>query len=1258
MMTRSSMRKITTFVLWALLGVLSVSLFDAEVHARPVTKGKGIVQAPQRFIRQRNTLSNMDFYFTNKGVLFNNDNVAGLIWPRGTSNAYIYGGGVWFATKKIIGGKRRKLCELGYNPNSGAGWYIDGELAANSEVLADDAKYISYVGSRYSNDKGIYDGANRSSVPQPYYNWPIWDTSVVKTLNQNYYFGDYISDVGLRVPSQLTTVNGLPKTTKPAMLSQEDIVNIYTDGDYSNNPEYRPNSGYPFNLNIIEIIHSWSFGRYRDMIFVRHKITNASADTLYECFMAPAFDPDLGVGGGAAANDRNQYVGSDPVGDLARTQRTLKGTCFENEPTRLNMAYQSSEKESGKEYGVIGFAFLQSPVTNNAGVALDISDSLAVSGYGLSQSRKQLGLATFKKWTISNDPPTSDLRYDFLADGSKDADGGIVADVRLLFSTGPFTLPPNRSVETCVGIGIAQVSTTTREQNIDSVFKLIAFAHSVFGGDCYTIYDSVTVDSVTTATSKVVHFKAPIPPEIPNLTATALDKAVFLQWDETADSSKDELSYKTLAFNTYELWRSTRSDQDSTKRPDGVNPNVKLATWSLYNFKVDTIKNAQGNPIGTKNTRINTIPNKIPHSFLDIGDDNKDGTLTGDEALINGAKYYYYLIASDEFDSLNNVGPIATAIVKDKNLVIGIPAKPVFPDLPDELSTLGAPCFNGARTEGVEPKVNGLSKVAIEVIDTGKFVELYKNDTIRISFQPRWSEFNQRSLNLSQLLMNIDVKNTTDKLDLTYERFKNPNNSPTVTPYEFNTGIILKVEGQNADSNVAGAFSSENNLFAPYQTIDRAFKILADYQFTQLKDPHKLKSVKVEGGADAKIVRLSRRTLPGVSGGGDVDLGNIPPERVNPSFLGSLGEVVYEISFGPAEDMNVQKWDTTSKSYITVTNVVDQGSNTTFTPRPLRVSVKSVTHCDQLLKTARDANSNDQQIEQDYRYYRNVTSNATQPGLFFPAYSDPDSMQVPNPGFFAIDAYHFSDDDATNHGAAQFIDKTTSHYYYPGVIQNGNKYMATVHRIRLGGAEIILNYPGISSQSFTGDSTIDDAQFANDFKPGDKIRLEFTGIARGLPFPGAEFKVPTFPNSTIDFRNSSLYAAKEILDQVTVVPNPFIVSHIGQATTDNSKLFFTRLPPRATIEIYTPDGDLVKTLEHRGYESTTDQSGGVTYNYDELANRYNVEEWNILSEGRQRVGSQVLLARVIAKDPKNGDAVIGETIVKFAVILGGYRQVK
>src|SRR3954470_7145340 len=74
-----------------------------SVNALPSSKGKkGSGATPQSFLRQTNTYSNLSFYYTNRGVLFNNDAVAGLVWPRGTDNRYIFGGGLWFATQKEI----------------------------------------------------------------------------------------------------------------------------------------------------------------------------------------------------------------------------------------------------------------------------------------------------------------------------------------------------------------------------------------------------------------------------------------------------------------------------------------------------------------------------------------------------------------------------------------------------------------------------------------------------------------------------------------------------------------------------------------------------------------------------------------------------------------------------------------------------------------------------------------------------------------------------------------------------------------------------------------------------------------------------------------------------------------------------------------------------------------------------------------------------------------------------------------------------
>src|SRR5579872_5518059 len=142
---------------------------SAGVDGRPVSK-KGGNATPQVFYRQRNTLSNLDFFFTNKGILFNNDVGEGLFYPRGTTNFYIFGGGLWFATKKNIGGHLRKLCELGYNPNSGVGWFSEGETNAPTGNTAPE--YVSYVSPRYDKNNGNYTAGPLASVQSPYAHWP------------------------------------------------------------------------------------------------------------------------------------------------------------------------------------------------------------------------------------------------------------------------------------------------------------------------------------------------------------------------------------------------------------------------------------------------------------------------------------------------------------------------------------------------------------------------------------------------------------------------------------------------------------------------------------------------------------------------------------------------------------------------------------------------------------------------------------------------------------------------------------------------------------------------------------------------------------------------------------------------------------------------------------------------------------------------------------------------------------------------------
>jgi len=504
------------------LAVLFIVSSFCTLHARPVPHvRKGA--SPQTLLRQTNTKSNVEFFYTNRGVLFNagNGNSEGLFWPRGSGNSYIFGGGLWFATKKEIAGKRQKLCDIGYNPNSGAGWYTEGEASQVGLTIGTDgsnpaAKYISYVSPRYDRVSGKFIPGSSNVVPAPFYSWPLWDTSSSKTFEHNYYFGDYISDVSMRNVASLQAQN-IGKTPKPAMVSEEDIVNIYSDKDSTNNPEFVKGTGYPFGIDIQEAIYTWSYGQYRDMIFVRYKVKNSSTDTLLDCWMAPAFDADLGTAGGSY--DANSYV-NDSIVNLASdpTMASQLREPYRSDPTKLNMGYQyrnpTKDLVNGHQYGMVGFSFLESTVVNMQGNIIANDDSEAMQGYGPNSlfQKKQEGLVTCKNWTIMNDPTTQALRYDFISSGDHDKFNGYYGDQRLMMATGPFTLAPGKSAEATIVITFAQASLTDPKKNFGALLLLTDLAHQVFG-------ELDSTQSGGTTDYFVNHFQVPPPSSVKSVSA-------------------------------------------------------------------------------------------------------------------------------------------------------------------------------------------------------------------------------------------------------------------------------------------------------------------------------------------------------------------------------------------------------------------------------------------------------------------------------------------------------------------------------------------------------------------------------------------------------------------------------------------------------------------------------------------------------------------------------------------------------------------
>lgn len=120
------------------------------------------------------------------------------------------------------------------------------------------------------------------------------------------------------------------------------------------------------------------------------------------------------------------------------------------------------------------------------------------------------------------------------------------------------------------------------------------------------------------------------------------------------------------------------------------------------------------------------------------------------------------------------------------------------------------------------------------------------------------------------------------------------------------------------------------------------------------------------------------------------------------------------------------------------------------------------------------------------------------------------------------------------------------------------------------------------------------------------------------------------------------YAANtdSILENVKVVPNPYVVRSEFGSDYNYRKLYFTNLPSKCTISIYTLSGDLVKTLEHDVEFYRKESSSDSTLVKDVTNGQV---EWNILTENDQIPAPGLYLYQV--QTPDNA-----KHIGKFAII--------
>ena len=97
------------------------------------------------------------------------------------------------------------------------------------------------------------------------------------------------------------------------------------------------------------------------------------------------------------------------------------------------------------------------------------------------------------------------------------------------------------------------------------------------------------------------------------------------------------------------------------------------------------------------------------------------------------------------------------------------------------------------------------------------------------------------------------------------------------------------------------------------------------------------------------------------------------------------------------------------------------------------------------------------------------------------------------------------------------------------------------------------------------------------------------------------------------------------MDEITIVPNPFVRSASTDVSYAGFEIQFFEVPGRARIDIYTELGELVQTINH------TNGSGDAS--------------WNLNTKWRQRVVSGVYIA--VIENLDTGE----KTTRKFVVIM-------
>jgi len=560
-------------------------------------------------------------------------------WPGGSGTHYNWEGRFWFGAE-VDGEKRVSHADYGnyeFKPSDGSQFLMgSGKSVEDSYVVFDDFQADLHdtdpVGIK------VYQRGLTWSTPD-YDDFVIYEYEVVKELGGSPY-GDilnnvlvsWVFDADVGTGADPTSANiddcvafdGWDGTNPSSQIKyRTDIVeNVDWDGD-----------GITQGYDEIGIPYGWKNVGSPTYTQPNYDITKIHPDGFYDCFTVILDDEGPVM---RWQNSVTTNIAGEDITTVAGEIAVVNGTELHGYVVPRNMSYmydgddpntpEEDTNERGRVPGFIGGRLIYTDFIKKVGPYQTAPDDTMMRVY------------THQWWNWESDPGSDRDKYTYAMGTNVSSMGYMFMphpfdigaptfDYRFMLTTGPY--PEMRVGDTLRFVYVALVGLGLQGARENADNALIAY-YSGSSGNPYQ----------PTGPQEDKHYLLPVPPQVPVLKYSPMDRGVKLAWDDGAEINPDPL-IGVPDFEGYRIYRSEYNPQTWTLVAafDKVNEPIYILDFETG----DTLLDGNGNKL------YRDLPD-LAHNYVDTGGVflDADGLpLFEASRPVNNLPYYYVVTAYD-----------------------------------------------------------------------------------------------------------------------------------------------------------------------------------------------------------------------------------------------------------------------------------------------------------------------------------------------------------------------------------------------------------------------------------------------------------------------------------------------------------------------------------------------------------------------------------------------------------------------------------